>query len=304
MQTVDVEILDPSQLCGGTHPFEGRLNQIGRGALDGRAIGFLGDRIDVWIYSMGQPLQVHSAQLPGRLVLTTPLGLPRPALHNGREIVDRDVIEFSPGLENSEIYPEGIYLDLQIDRDWARERGWERGGETVRKLTSRDYGWIRGWCQERLSAPPSEESTPAPSGDKHFVARLIGLLDSPKMPLSEGPTASSGHHRVVRRALELVEGSLEEQDLSVPWLADSVGVAERTLYQAFTDEVGTSPYNYILVRRLNRLRRLLLRGPHRHGLVRDAAVQAGFDHLGRMGQMYKRQFGETPRQTLRRHAQA
>ena len=111
--------------------------------------------------------------------------------------------------------------------------------------------------------PPSEETAHTPSSDKRFVAKLIELLDSPRMPVSERPTATPGHYRVVRRALALVEGSLEERDLSVPWLADSVGVAERTLYQAFSDEVGTSPYNYILVRRLNRFRRLLLLPEHR-----------------------------------------
>ena len=83
-------------------------------------------------------------------------------------------------------------------------------------------------------------------------------------------------------------------------LARELDVSERTIYRAFKHELGTSPYDYLLARRLNRVRRVLLGSMPSSGAVTQAAAAAGFDHFSDMARMYKRLFGETPRQTLRR----
>lgn len=112
MKAVDVPIEDPADLSSELHPFEGQIHQVGRGPLAGRVVGFLGDALDVWIYSMCQATQAQSALRPGRVVLTTPLSLDRPGRHNGREIPNGDLVEFEPGLENTETWGAGLFLDL------------------------------------------------------------------------------------------------------------------------------------------------------------------------------------------------
>lgn len=184
------------------------------------------------------------------------------------------------------------------------ERGWSRGGESVRRLAPADLDRIRAYCEQRLALRTDEEvgkSGTGLKGDQAFVRGLVTLLDSQTLPVVE-PYADHARHRLARRALELIEASLDDEPLSVPRLAESVGVAERTVYDAFSREVGTSPYDYILIRRLNRFRRLLLKEPRRPGAVTQAAIRAGFDHLSQLTRLYRRLFGEGPRETLRRRA--
>lgn len=302
MQTLDIRFDDPSVLCGDDHPFEGLIDQVGRGPIRGRALGFLGPELDVWIYSTSQPTQARSALRPDRVVLTAPLNLAQPARHNGREIRNGDLIEFEPGLENTESWNPGLLLDLQVDSSVARERGWSRGGESVHRLSPATLNRIRRYCERRLTADPADGSAASlTKGDRAFVRYLVDLLDCQPLPAVESQ-ASHGRLRLVRRALQLVEASVDDEPLSVPRLAASLGVSERTLYDAFSKELGTSPYNTILVRRLNHFRRLLLEAPRRPGAVTRAATGAGFDHLSHLTRLYRRLFGEVPRETLRRHA--
>ena len=96
-----------------------------------------------------------------------------------------------------------------------------------------------------------------------------------------------------------------ERGLDVGELARAAGLSERSLYRAFRAAFGMGPYEYFTLARLRRFRENLLResraGPWR-GAVTRAAADAGFCHFGRFSQSYRRQFGETPRDTLARWA--
>lgn len=70
------------------------------------------------------------------------------------------------------------------------------------------------------------------------------------------------------------------------------------LERAFRETFGVSPRRYLTLLRLAAVRRELLR--HEAGAsVTQVATRWGFFHLGRFGQDYKAQFGESPSQTLR-----
>jgi AraC family transcriptional regulator, ethanolamine operon transcriptional activator len=82
-------------------------------------------------------------------------------------------------------------------------------------------------------------------------------------------------------------------------LCEAVGASERTLYEAFRDHLGAPPKAYLKTLRLDAARRRLLEG--RAGTrVTDVALDWGFVHFGWFSQDYRRQFGETPSQTLQR----
>lgn len=72
----------------------------------------------------------------------------------------------------------------------------------------------------------------------------------------------------------------------------------RTLQRLFKRELGLSPTQYILLRRLHEVRRALIDSDAEPGRVTTTAINHGFNHLGHFAVRYKRFFGETPRQTL------
>ncbi|WP_425338418.1 helix-turn-helix domain-containing protein [Thiorhodococcus minor] len=64
------------------------------------------------------------------------------------------------------------------------------------------------------------------------------------------------------------------------------------------DALGTTPSRYILARRLHSAREVLRNA--RSASVTVAALDQGFEHLGRFSQHYQTLFGELPSRTLQR----
>ncbi|MNE60088.1 transcriptional regulator EutR [compost metagenome] len=62
--------------------------------------------------------------------------------------------------------------------------------------------------------------------------------------------------------------------------------------------MGMSPSNYIRIVRLNVARKLLLLSPSER--IQGAAMDAGFNHLGRFSKYYHEFYGELPSETLSR----
>ena len=87
---------------------------------------------------------------------------------------------------------------------------------------------------------------------------------------------------------------------SVYDLCETFQVNERTVQRAFMECYGVSPKQYLLALRLNKVRKELYREVHSHGKIVDIANRWGFWHMGSFAQLYRRQFGELPSETLRR----
>lgn len=82
-------------------------------------------------------------------------------------------------------------------------------------------------------------------------------------------------------------------------VAQAAGVGVRALEAAFRRHWRTTPSAHLRNLRLEAAHQLLST-PDRDLTVTDAAVAAGFRHLGRFAQSYARRFGELPSRTLRR----
>ena len=80
----------------------------------------------------------------------------------------------------------------------------------------------------------------------------------------------------------------------------SAGVSERTLQYAFQAEFGLTPMQYLHARRLQRVRRELVRASTRRGIIDGIARAHGLRHGGRFADDYRAMFGERPSETLRR----
>jgi AraC family ethanolamine operon transcriptional activator len=86
---------------------------------------------------------------------------------------------------------------------------------------------------------------------------------------------------------------------SVASLAAALGVSGRTLHEAFREHLDTTPMAYLKALRLQAARHDLLRGGEGKR-VTDVALEWGFLHFGWFSHDYRRLFGETPCQTLKR----
>ncbi len=104
--------------------------------------------------------------------------------------------------------------------------------------------------------------------------------------------------RGVRRALDAMRGNVGH-DWSVAELAEAAGLSSRTLQRQFREFVGKPPRAALRDIRFETARRELLQGIP-DAKVMDIAERCGFPHCGRFSVEYRRRFGETPSQTVKR----
>lgn len=102
----------------------------------------------------------------------------------------------------------------------------------------------------------------------------------------------------VRRAMEVIEGHAAEP-LTVAEIAECVGVGVRALQDGFRRHLDTTPLAYLREVRLDRIRTELLAADPGATTVTAIASRWGFLHPGRFSVAYRRQFGESPSETLR-----
>jgi len=113
------------------------------------------------------------------------------------------------------------------------------------------------------------------------------------------PTEQVGR-RVVRESMDYIEGHLSER-VTMPAIAENVHMSVRAIQQGFHDELGTTPMLYLRDRRLERAREDLTDVIPSDGVtVTDVAERWGFTHLGSFAVLYKKRWGESPSETLRR----
>lgn len=106
--------------------------------------------------------------------------------------------------------------------------------------------------------------------------------------------------RPVRAVVDYVEAHRGEF-FSVAELAAVAGVGERTLVAAFRRHLDTTPAAYLRGVRLDQAyRELLTNGAAAGESVTAIALRNGFAHLGRFASHFRRRFGESPSEVLRR----
>ncbi|MGE5723029.1 MAG: helix-turn-helix domain-containing protein [Sphingomonadales bacterium] len=94
----------------------------------------------------------------------------------------------------------------------------------------------------------------------------------------------------LRRVVELIETALEE-DLSLAVLADQAGMSPFYFARAFRKQFGEAPHQYVLRKRIERSKELLLRTDT--SLV-EIALETGFSSQSHFTSTFKRLVGITP----------
>jgi len=103
--------------------------------------------------------------------------------------------------------------------------------------------------------------------------------------------------RDVKRVLDYIHANLERA-ITLEDLVAVSGVPGRTLQRHFADNLGCGPMAYLQKLRFQAARDELTQA---HATVTEIALKWGFGNLGRFSVTYRRMFGESPSQTLKRN---
>ena len=196
------------------------------------------------------------------------------------------------------------------------------------ELHDGEQGDERGFAYRCLSVPPSlvadilDGALPfLPSGvtdDRQLIAPVLRLLSAIDRIVSDDELdealvhffsrldvvtrkrvpARTADAETVRRAIEFIESRLWKG-----FSLDELGHASMTnrwqLCRDFRLLVGTSPHRYLVMRRLDRARRMMRSG----AAISDTAIACGFADQSHLNRHFKNTYGLTPKGWLRSIAQ-
>ena len=106
-------------------------------------------------------------------------------------------------------------------------------------------------------------------------------------------------HDIFQDAIRLIDDQLSES-LSTRKLAAELNSSPRVVQYAFKENLGVTPLQYILTRKLHAARTTIINGfPSGRTNVSEIAALYNMSHFGRFSMQYKRLFGESPSATVK-----
>lgn len=125
------------------------------------------------------------------------------------------------------------------------------------------------------------------------LALAVRLLDPPAAP--PPPPARGLTPQQLRSVTSYIEEHLDH-DLSLATLADVAGISASHLKTLFRRSLGLPVHTYVIHRRVDRARALLLRG---RMAASQVALEVGFSHQSHMARCMRRVLGVTPTSLIR-----
>lgn len=295
---------DIEELESSVFPWQLDMRQVSSGTLDARIrLGQVGDILvtrEHWSHRV-----VAAGATPSGFLALSGLGSKRSFKWCGYEIDSRHLV---CGLDAAEVdfaTPNSadhwvVLIPRELLADYL-------GEETVEALRGRRVLGCEPNLARRLLALSNRAVTPSGrvnaawqghSSTKSLRAELLEaaaqlVVGDDRNRDDSGPRRS---YQKCCRAIAYM--SRIQAPVGVPELASAVGVNRRTLERAFRETLGISPYRFLRLHRLNRLRRELRSARVGERTVTELANDWGFTELGRTAVDYKGLFGESPSATL------
>ena len=303
---VTLDTADPSQLGDSVPGWQVEYLQLGQGRFHGRITLAQTARMQVLTKDWNTGMLVRGVAPPGIALLGAPLIGAGPSLIRGRTIAENEIAFAASGVELDfrSLAAEHLFM-IAVPEDLLERHAIRLLGRPVTALSRGSRlrmragpeeleRWFAGLDLARYCRQPAtlEDPVTARQLEEKVVDGLLGLLATDERPFN-----SRGGVRIAKE----VEGCLRDhlQDrLTIGDLCAALGVPERTLHVAVRSHLGLSPMALVKTMRLNAVRQAL-RSAAPGTQVMDIAARWGFQHAGWFSQDYKRQFGESPSQTLR-----
>jgi len=185
--------------------------------------------------------------------------------------------------------------------EFSRATGFELGDRIVRvRPPPAALTRLRRLHRSLLNISLSAEHLASPQIARQFRGTLMGEIVSCLWVVDELPSAIDGSRRtrVIRRFKELLDEN-EHWPLPLVDIYAALGVEARTMRQYCEDCFGMGPRDYMMLHRLNHVRRDLVQGDPDGTTVAQVALRYGFIQLGRFAGRYRKVFDESPSVTLR-----
>ena len=213
-------------------------------------------------------------------------------------VVDRGVVRFRLGRQEHGAYPSLVTLlppHVPHDGRPATTAGFrkrvvylEAGVITAgRTRTAERPGWADPALSSRVDRLHAALRDPYATFEAE--ARLALLADDLAARLGQARPEARRDPRLAARLRVLLDAHTVE-GLSLAQAADALGAQPTHLVRTFSHEYGLPPHRYLLGRRFDLARRLLVAGER----PADVAAEAGFHDQAHLTRQFKRFLGVTP----------
>ncbi|MCJ2026914.1 helix-turn-helix transcriptional regulator [Methylobacterium sp. J-067] len=160
------------------------------------------------------------------------------------------------------------------------------------------FGTIR-LVQRRLPNPEGHADLMLPLLQEIVSYQLLSAW--PKQVAATVSTPHDLHSRHLRFAIDYIVANLSTS-LTLADIAAAAGTSVRSLQSKFKQELGRTPIQFIIERRLSRAHDDLISSAKADWSIADIARQHGFVHLSDFSQRYRREYGNSPTETRRQAA--
>jgi AraC-like DNA-binding protein len=281
--------------------------QLGRGRYQGKSILLLAGPFQI-IGQFGNILTLHRGASPKNLISLAFLSTPHEkALYNGHPWTGKELLVLPPhsnihflptqakGVITIGFSPDYFQQDRIAGRVYSNLFGHHKAHHLGAHLAP-----LRRFCLGILSRCANNTNTfpnftDDPINQAFLSNELLRLMLLMKKNSNE-PTCLALPFLALQEVLQHMDQHMAE-DLSIEKLAINLKVSERTLRYQFNKIIGESPQTYLRHLRLQKIKKML-RSKETQS-VTDAAMLAGFNHLGRLSLYYKGLFGRSPSEALR-----
>lgn len=303
-QTDDVETLFSGEFGDG---WEFDALQLSPGPLGARSSMVCLPDLDIYWCRYSASLHMREHHQHGAVYLTFLLDASAAAKWYGRDVESDQALLYFPRHEQDYVLPRDSYaLGFMISQRLLRHMGWHLQQVALQRVSRRQMHDIAAHAS-RISTLAGSNAPLSPEDAHVLQERLADRLDTLLQPWLKNGTSGNlkeqspgKQYRLVERACQRIQEWGFSQKLDIAELAQGLTVSRRSLYRAFHDCLGVGPYEYFTLLRLQQVRGMMRQAGSRRGAITDAALMLGFEHLGRFSRLYSRQYGELPRDSLRR----
>jgi AraC-like DNA-binding protein len=225
----------------------------------------------------------------------------------GRDFRKDNVLLYFPEHEQDYVIPTDTRsLGLTLGGKLLQSMNWKLQSESVRQIDQASLDAIASYCS-KITAQVRHQSSLDHEEALLLQERLVIQLDTLLMPWlstkddsQQAQLSASRSYKVVRCAETHMAEWKTDQLLDISLLAKLSHVSPRTLYRSYRNIYGMGPYEYHVLKKLRSFRENIRQQGHELDAITRAAYNAGFSHMSRFSEMYRKRYDELPSKTLLR----
>jgi len=223
----------------------------------------------------------------------------------GHDFDKDNVLLYFPGQEQDYVIPRNTRsLGLTISKQQIRRLDWKLRPESIQRICHANLKAVVACCAQTTGQVKRHTAISQEDGlllQERLSIQLSNIL-LPRLSEAENATpaelSASRAYRIVRSAEQHMATWDAEHLLDISQLARLVCVSPRTLYRAFHNQFGIGPYEYHVLMKLRAFRKSVRQQNLETDIITRTASNAGFSHMSRFSESYRKHYNEQPTETL------